>query len=43
MADVPHKPEERALKRLEEQRRAELQQELERKVAQARPASGGAA
>ncbi len=43
MADVPYKPEEQALKRIEEQQRAEIQRELERKVGEATPASGSAA
>ena len=43
MADVPYKPEEQALKRIEEQQRAEIQRELERKVGEAKPASGDAA
>lgn len=43
MADVPYKPEEQALKRIEEQQRAEIQRELERKVGEAKPASGSAA
>ena len=43
MADVPYKPEEQALKRIEEQQRAETQRELERKVGEAKPASGNAA
>jgi len=43
MADVPYKPEEQALKRIEEQQRAEIQRELERKVADAKLASGSAA
>jgi len=38
MPDVPYKPEEQALKRIEEQQRAEMQRELERKVAEAKPA-----
>jgi hypothetical protein len=40
MPDVPYQPEEQALKRIEEQQQAELQRELERKVVEAKPASG---
>ena len=43
MTDVPYKPEEQALKRIEEQQQAELQRELERKVSEAKPASGDVA
>jgi hypothetical protein len=43
MPDVPYKPEEQALKRIEEQQRAEIQRELERKVGEAKPASGDVA
>jgi hypothetical protein len=43
MADVPYKPEEQTLKRIEEQQRAEIQRELERKVGEAKPASGSLA
>jgi hypothetical protein len=43
MPDVPYKPEEHALKRIEEQQQAEMQRELEKKVAEAKPASGDAA
>jgi hypothetical protein len=42
MRDAPHRPEEQAFKRIEEQRQAERQRELERKIAEAEPASGGA-
>ena len=43
MTNVPYRPEERALKRVEEQQRAEMRRGLERKVVEAKPASGGAA
>ena len=43
MTDVPYKPEEQALKRIEKQQRAEMQRELKRKVVEAEPVSGGAA
>ena len=43
MRDVPHKPEEQALKRIERQQQAEMQRVLERKIVEAKPASGGAA
>ncbi len=43
MPDVPYKPEEQVLKRIEEQQRAEMRRELERKVVEAKPASGSAA
>ena len=43
MRDVPHKPEEQALKRIERQQQAEMQRGLERKIVEAKPASGGAA
>jgi len=43
MPDVPYKPEEQALKRIEEQQRAEMQRELERKVAEAKPSSSDVA
>jgi len=42
MADVPVRPEEEALKRLEEQQRAEMLRGLEGRVVTARPAPGGA-
>ncbi|MBM4432201.1 MAG: hypothetical protein FJ026_17910 [Chloroflexi bacterium] len=43
MRDVPYKPEEQALKRIEEQQQAERQRQLERRIAEAQLASGGAA
>ncbi|MFB0537528.1 MAG: hypothetical protein ACETWR_21390 [Anaerolineae bacterium] len=43
MTNVPYKPEEQALKRIEEQQRAEIQREPERKVVEAKPASGSTA
>jgi len=42
MSDVPYKPEEQALKRIEGQQQAEIHQELEKKVGQAKPIAGGA-
>lgn len=42
MTDVPYKPEDQALKRIEQQR-AEMQRELEGKVVKAKPASGSVA
>jgi acyl transferase domain-containing protein len=43
VTDVPYKPEEQVLKRIEQQQQAEMQRELERKVVEAKPASGSAA
>jgi hypothetical protein len=43
MTDVPYKPEEQAFKRIEEQQRAEMQRELEKKVVGAKPASDSTA
>ena len=43
MRGVSYKPEEQALKRIEEQQRAEIQRGLERKIVEAKPASGSVA
>jgi len=40
---VPYRPEEQVLKRIEEQQRAEMRRALEKKVVEAKPASGGVA